>query len=436
MDEMCCRWGLMNKLEDGTRDPVQAFQTSRLGFHGILLALYIGIAPVYWFAGIDPGPANIVKTFLVATAVVAVWLRVVRSGRAALPFGMVGPPGMVLVVGTMSLAVFQSEIAVAAARLTDVAIGFAFLWTVYLYVSNGGNAVRLLGVGSSLILPFCLLVVSSGLIGIPNWPSPFLGSGFSLADSGFGGTRTGWAAAVSMYLPMCLMAGKVISIRNPRAGTAFSVSAVLLIAGSQLVVGGRTGLLASLLILTVWIALGQLPRWGWALPLLIAVLLSIDSTWIVERLRFDRLSSGVTLESLDRFSASRLTILSVSYDLFRDRPFLGYGFDNVYVDGLSIHNGWLRLGVEGGVLAILGHIAVAVSFCLKPITLLTRGSGQEVDASVNRPLGLSILLTVAAALVVSLFEPGVFFGTFQIRALVFAGVGAASALFGSLKRGV
>ena len=105
----------------------------------------------------------------------------------------------------MSAGLFQSDVPDILRQVTDLVYSFAFLWTVYVYILSGGSIFDVARIATCLIFFFCLVVLSSGLLGFPNWQSPFLGGHFTLADTGFGGMRTGWSIGISLFLPFALM---------------------------------------------------------------------------------------------------------------------------------------------------------------------------------------------------------------------------------------
>ena len=406
-------------------------QGARLDLGGTFLAVYLGTSPVYWFANVPVQLVSAIKYVLVAIAVMAIWIRIVRLGRIILPFDLTGPPGLVFALFSMSTGFLQSDVGVVASRFYDVALAFLFIWTMYIYVLNGGSAIRVLGLASVVILPFCALVVSAGLLGIPNWPAPFLGSGFTIADTGLGGVRTGWSFGVSLFLPICLVTSEQIGRASPRHGLLFVVVSTVVIVGSQLVTGGRSGLVASLIVLVVWQLVRPIRRWAWLLPAYSGALLALDWAWVSWRLRFDILSGGAGYATLNRFSGGRLDVLAAAVDAFLAKPFTGYGFEQTALKGIQtagfIHNGWLRIGVEAGVLAIVGHLVLAGAFIVKGFQVYVHANRGRGSESMLAALGLGVMLVIVATLTVSMFEPGIFFGTFQTRALLFAGVGAVSA---------
>lgn len=403
----------------------------RLGAGGTLLALYLGTSPVYWFASLPVAAISAVKYLLVACAVVTIWVRSVRSGRAALPFDLTGPPGLVFALLVMSTGFVQSDVQAVASVFYDVALAFLFMWTAYLYVLNGGNALGMLRLASIVILPFCALVVLAGVLGFPAWQSPFLGYPYTIADSGLGGVRTGWSVGVSLFVPVCLLTAEYIGRRSPQRGTSFALASLGLIVGSQLVTGGRSGLLASMLVLIVWQIIRPTKRWIWLIPALAGALVALDWTWIFLRLRIDSLSGPLSYEQLETFSSGRLDVYVAAIEAFLSRPFTGFGFAHTGLSGIpssgAIHNAWLRLGVEAGALGVIGHLVLAIAFAGKGFLLYVNAKRSRCPASGFQSLGLAVALVVVALLVTSMFEPGLFFGTFQIRAMLFGVVGIGSA---------
>lgn len=405
--------------------------SERLDFGGTLLAIYLGTSPVYWFASIPVPVISAIKYVLVMGAVAVIWVRAVRSGKASLPFDLAGPPGFIFALGVMTTGFLQSDVQTVASVISDVALAFVFMWTVYLYVRNGGSAIGVLRLASIVILPLCALVVSAGVLGVPAWESPFLGYPYTIADSGLGGVRTGWSVGVSLFLPICLFTADQLGRTSPFRGMLFALLSVMLIIGSQLVTGGRSGLLASMSVLAVWQLLRPTRRWIWLLPVLAGGLIALDWSWVILRLRVDGLLAGLTYEQLETFSSGRLDVYAAAIEAFLARPLTGFGFDRLGLSEIPsstiIHNGWLRLGVEAGLPGVLGHFAMVVVFAKRCLFVYTNAKRADHPATGLEAMGLAIVLVLVALLVCVMFEPYLLFGTFQLKALLFAAVGIGSA---------
>ena len=115
-------------------------------------------------------------------------------------------------------------------------------------------------------------------------------------------------------------------------------------------------------------------------------------------------------------------------ELIANRPLLGYGFDGLHSSALSraeqIHNLWLRLGVQSGLLAPLVFASVVISVLLRSVRHY-RETRTRRNSVKTRSVSTSLPLVLVAGLVISMFEPNTLLGTFQTSAIWWASAGAA-----------
>jgi len=90
-----------------------------------------------------------------------------------------------------------------------------------------------------------------------------------------------------------------------------------------------------------------------------------------------------------------------------DKPILGWGFGNIRVDNVEIHNAWLRLAVEGGI----PFVAFIFLFMFYIVIRFAK-SVNKLDRD-YRPYAIACLLCVFGSFMGSMFEPGVMFGAFN-----------------------
>ncbi len=408
----------------------------KLGLSGILLGLYLGTAPVYWFWNIPVSIITYGKYALAIVTVLLVWMTAVGKRATMLPSGLLGPIGFLLLIMSMMFGLYQSEVKEIVSRIIDLVHSFVFLWTIYIYVMNDGDIEKVFWIGSTLILGFCLLVLSAGVIGFPDWPSPFLGRPFTLADTGFGGMRTGWSIGIALLLPTALMLADYLGRNMVLLRAAYLGVVCLLLIGSQVVVGGRTGLVASFVGIACWMLYGRKAVWLLVIPIAGVVFMSLDMDWLLHHLRIDRLQSGVTMKTVDHFSASRIEGYETALKLIVREPILGHGFGSFhlsgwsYIRGDSIHNLWLRLGVQAGLLCPIVFAVIVGAVGRKVLMVRKMAVSLKMNSigSMQHNLTTAFLGVYLAGLVATLAEPSVLLGTFQNSAPWWMIAGSAVAM--------
>lgn len=192
----------------------------------------------------------------------------------------------------------------------------------------------------------------------------------------------------------------------------YPVLAVLTILSSQLISGGRAGILAGVfsLLIIAWLLL---PRKVGAT--LIIVLVSsgvLFSDFAYDHLRFDRLDSA-SYDALNDFSADRLRAFSISLELFMEKP-LGYGFEsgkvvttNRFGYDRDIHNTWLRLLIDGGIFIVLSYFLVVGSIIkrwissinLKILKKIRKRSKIINSIEKNHVVSVALMSTLSAGLI-------------------------------------
>lgn len=410
------------------------FSYGRLGTGGLLLAVYLGTSPIYWFWSIPLQVLSMTKAILSVLAIVIIWLPIFRNRRLRLPKGLCGATGMLLLFLSMTVGFFQSDFEIIIIQTSNIVMGFVMLWTTYYYSKFGGNIIKVFSIAFTILLPFCALVISARFLGFPNWESPFLGFPFTLADTGFGGVRTGWSLGVTLFLPFVLMYAEITGLKHKSTirWAVYVAILIILIIGSQLAVGGRSGLVGSLVVIGFWIVVGKKMRWLWVMPILLIVFFILDLDWLFEHLRFDRLGGVQNFEDLDHFSASRVGLNKTALNLILNRPLFGYGFGPIHISGISraevIHNLWLKMGVQAGILTPLIFGIIVVEFGRKALIFNLKICSKDSINSASWAFSMALISTLGAGVILSMFEPNALLGTFQPSAMWWAAAGAGIGL--------
>ena len=325
--------------------------TSTLAF---LWAIYFGLAPIVWLPGIAPRLLYFVKLLLICFLVFSTWLRAAMQGNFSLPPGLLGIGGLLALMFSASFGFIQSDIDSTMRRSIDLIMPFGMLWSMFLIGRDPRLALLILIRASLIVSVFSVLVVSQSVISIPGWISPAEYNYQPLTTAGFEARRTGWSNGVALYASFALLL-PIIEGRHRRVRSLIAALCIVSILASQYIVGGRGGLLASVIMVLLTSAFVLPRRWFALIAITVVLLFAFASGSFIkdatEHLRADRLQTGAdTYSKLDHFSAGRIGAYVAAIDMIQARPLLGYGFgsEDALFGGMDVHNLWLRLALEGG----------------------------------------------------------------------------------------
>ncbi len=405
------------------------FGMNRLG--GYLLAVYIGISPVYWLPGISPAVLGAVKYLIIGAALFCIWSNAMLSGGINLPLGLCGLLGPIVIIVSASPGFFQADTGEAIKRFVDVFLGFIMLWTIYQFMAKNGDVVRVLTLSAWIIAGWCLLTVTNWFLGFPNWQSPSVFVTKPLWMGGFGSARTGWSNGVAFFSPILFV---VMFLRKhaSRLRYLYSVLGVLPIIGSQIASGGRTGLLTSLVSLFSILFFLNI-RLALACLAVTVIGLVTMADFLFEHFRFNRLDRGMDFDTLADFSSGRLDQYVLALQLIGDRPLTGYGFgtiesilQDVFGWGRDIHNVWLRMAAEAGVWLPLAFGLFVGSLLIRGYVFIRRH--RSSGSLKPRLISVMLFFVLANGFIISQFEPNVLLGTFQNCAVWWVAAGTVAYL--------
>lgn len=363
--------------------------------------LYVGTGPVYWLPWIDPRIVYGVKVFLFA--IIAAYPMLVnftsQKGR-----GLFFPGGNTTFLLFFFFSVFSIPASVLGIQNGDFEAVIRRLFNtlqIIVFLYSCGYAIKRHFIQeivkkSVLTISIVCAVSMAAIVLMPNYPSP-LNEELSLFQTGFGGSRTGWAPSIALYLPW-LYSLNLLS-------ATITLLALAAIVGNQISVVGRAGLLASFIPFGLW---GWLSR-RWKIFIISVAGLSVAIFYAIFNAETLRLSLGGMsgTDGLDEFSSGRWEQYEVAMRAIMDNPFLGYGIGRLYYDGeyWTIHNIILRFAVEGGVINAMLIIAIILIPILRTFR---RVRGRNTSAST-----LAAVLTVISGVINAMFEPEGMFGTFN-----------------------
>ena len=226
------------------------------------------------------------------------------------------------------------ELSLAVDFLVDVGLSALFVWLLFSMQVKGHDTFQVFAAGMAILSVFAVFPVASALFGVPTFQSPFDLAPFR--STGFGAGRTGWANALSLYVPIALA---VVLLDKRRARKALvSLVAIVL---AQVVSGGRAGLLLSLFSIALFVALRGSRRMKAVVVTLVVIatltillsgaLRGIAVLAAADQLRLGDARGRVTFQLLDALTSYRLRGYVAAVELIAERPLAGYGFDSVRI---------------------------------------------------------------------------------------------------------
>jgi O-antigen ligase len=258
------------------------------------------------------------------------------------------------------------------------------------------------------------LILIAKVSGIDLGGVEFEGGYIDIHNGGFGAGSTGWSNGLAF--PSAFALALVIDPRRPKAEKIVPLVCYFLISAEQAWVSGRAGLIAPIAAAYFYEGVIKLStHMGWKLLFgglgLIGIL-----AW---NLFYDELAIFFRVERnwgnysgyWDKVSSGRVSTYLRAIELIEQRPWTGYGFDDFRTTGLwgqyFVHNVWLKYLYQAGIFYAM------TLFTYKMYTLHIVNRLQSISYSQTAPYGLIIL----AGLVISMLEPNIILGSFQIAAM-------------------
>ena len=386
---------------------------------------------MYWLPFVDPMLLRGGKAVLLVASLV-VWFMGRRPSGLRLPRGLLGPAGFTGVALLAIPGMYQAtDFFLAIEFLVDVALSAMFLWLLFSMQIKGEDTFRVFVRAMTIISAFAAFPVAAAVTGFPRFQSPFDLAAFT--STGFGAGRTGWANALSLYVPIALAA--ILSYKH-RART---VASLMIIVVAQVVSGGRTGMLLSLFNAAGFVVLCGSKRLRVIVLtiVLIGALFSVLSPAVrglatvatAELLRLGNVHGRVTFEVLDALTSYRLRGYVTGIEMVADRPLLGHGLGSVRIyvaplaKHLEIHNVWLKFAVYCGVLLplFLLYVVAAIVISATPMA-------RAIANRTARVMAAAYMFVLVNGVAITMVEPAALVGAFQNSALWWGVAGSVLAV--------
>jgi hypothetical protein len=406
----------------------------KLSIQTLLFVIYFSLAPVYWLPGINFHILSLIKFFLFVTAVVVSVLKLILSDKFYFPKGMGGVLGLLALLLSATSAFCQANtIDTIVKKIFSYSIGFIILWVFYNLQRKNGNNLKLYKL---LVIPIAILSAITVFDYILQFnllspPIEFYEKG--VGTSGFGASRTGWSNGISYYAAFSLC----FSISSYRkVSTMFFSLAFLSIFTSQIISGGRAGMLISLF--SALLCLLYYKKVKLALMMVTLLISIVCFTNIDDNLgglfRLNRLQSNYSfISTADAYSTGRISSYLYAIKLASKKPFMGYGFGNKilrFENVYEIHNVWLKMLIEGGVFLPL----IFIFFILHIVFKKKHDKSYFILTNGNNFTVFTLYTIVFVGLLTTLFEPNALIGSFQISAIWWASVGSLLGLCEFLRK--
>ena len=396
----------------------------RFALESWCLSLYLGTAPVYWLPVVPISAINQAKITLFAVALGMVFLRLMARGKIYLPRGLWGPMGFIVLSLLSIPGIVQARDGPSGiALVTDIWVSAIIIWCFFNLARLGCDLRTIFVRSLAIISLFSMLTITNKLIGWPNWYMPKPDwlleeiNNTSLFYSGFSFFRTVWSNGLALYWSVVLF---LIATRPEGVAVRqffFATVACGILIGSQLVSGGRAGIVAVLPTIAMF-TLMRFSRWLGVLIIVIgsAFIMIMPTDYLISLFRIEidlRLKdlSSITFRHLDMSSTYRLGGYVQGLEKIQERPLLGHGINQVTakihanIPG-KIHNIWLKWAVSNGILMPLFFTAMIGAVLRHAVRLLTGYARNTAD----REAAAVYSLIVLAGIVGAMFQPEALLG--------------------------
>lgn len=371
-----------------------------------ILFLYLCMAPINWLPIVPPPAVNIIKYILFILLLLFCLFKKNNIKKPAFFFSF-GYYILLFVCALPAIILAHSDV---VTNIID--ISFLFLMSYVIQTKLSKNELFKIFYKVSVFIGFiCLLSLLSAITGITlespaPWKDPF-------SRSAFGGYRTGWSNSIFLFVPFLFY---IYFFGGEKKWKLLSLLSIIGIVGSQILSGGRAGLVGSLFTFLFFTRF----KIQNIVILALAILLLYNSLGYLTienyfRASEEQIENKQGLSAIDKISSGRVSGYEVGWKLFKDSPFWGNGFgaSTFYTEGPDIHNTWLKRLVDGGILFVLPIILLFFFLYEKIIHRTWRYYNGDNHRVLIRSLFIS-------ALFISMLEPNYLVGSFQGEAFFWA----------------
>lgn len=373
----------------------------------IIFLIYLCLAPINWLPLIPLSLINITKYVLFTSLMLICLTRKSKIGRFSNVFSFYYYV-LILICSFPAIIFAYSDV---ATNLIDITFLFLMSYVVVECGLTKDDLFKIFFKVSLFIGIICVFSLLSAITGItiesPSpWKDPF-------SRSAFGGYRTGWSNSIFLYVPFLFYAYFFSGEKKWKILSLIAIGGIL---SSQILSGGRAGLIASLFTFLFF------TRFKIQNVIILAIMVvgvySYLGTITIEeyfRASENQIEAKEGSSTIDKISSGRVSIYQLGWNLFKGSPVIGNGFGAslYFTDGPDIHNTWLKRLVDGGILFVIPLVILFISLYKTVIKKTNRFYNGENHRVLINSLFIS-------AIFISMLEPNYLLGSFQGEAFFWA----------------
>jgi hypothetical protein len=311
--------------------------------YSLLLTVYIASGVINWLPSIS---SEIVRSLKYLIFIYILFYEFVNF-RFKYPSNFLSPLGFFFVLVSMILGSLSSF---SLSAVIDISIPFIVIW---IFNFDRDFYFKVFYKASIIISFIGLLSIISKLTGLFDiFSGETWGTYFS--EAALAGYSTGYSNSLFLFVVF------LVFYHRYRKSKFFSIETfcILIIIISQYISGGRSGLLASLIVFSFGYKISNFYK----IIILLLFLLSVNKQEILLQLRIK--SEYKSEMNLNDISSGRIESSLYYYNKFFEKPLVGYGFGekptlNVYL--YEPHIVWLRSAINGGIFYLLSLILVFIN---------------------------------------------------------------------------
>ncbi len=419
-----------------------------------LLSIFLALGPIYWLPGLSMRVVSWIGWAIFLVAVSLVFATELLQDRRPFPRGWLGPLGFIalflLWIPGLTRA-FDPSLAVDFVfKLSACAL---FFWCFYCLARDGSDIGIIFRRAFVIIVCLSATTLLRALLNTADWQNSCLWDPAHIV--GFSTRTTAQSATLAFFVPLAALLFLSAGQGRRLHWRAVGILGLIVLLGSQLVSGGRVGILASLMALAAFMLLRS-TRWLAVAVILVFLLVSplylnescirhfrlhaffedepsrTETYWQSTLSKYDTAEASEEVKLVNEISSRRIHGYLVGLNSFLESPLLGHGMQQVMLSGwfqglTEIHNFWLKWAVYTGIAAPLLFLFM-VALILRAGWRLFR---DKSSSAFERETVAILLLILLVGLIISMLEVNFPLEAFPREGLWWA---AAGALVGTASR--
>jgi len=389
-----------------------------IGIKSIII-LFVGLGPIFWLGPIKTEYFMIIKYSIFGLLLILMFLD--QALKKEFKHNITFVTFIVLLVITSIPGLVQSNFSAVIFTYRSFILILLVSWVFYTYFKEKEHdeILEIFFKATKIIGYLSIFIVLNHFFNFVDWKhisevTESYARLVKLADTGFSTGRTVWSHSLALYFAVAIYA----TFHHKKKEFLLFAVAIFI---TQVLSGGRGGLVISILILSTYIISKINLKWALIILTALIIAISLNQEYLKKRFRLDRLEKK-DQNAFNKFTAGRLKQVYFAFDkLSEEYNFIkGNGFgeiDNKIGKETDIHVVWLKKLVEGGILYLSIFIVFVILFFIRIINLVRKDKSNI--------LFLHIFL---GGMITTLFEPNAIFGSIQSYFIWWAGLAAVESL--------